>query len=497
MAVPPLTLELGLGLVPLVDSALGGDLKNHVAPMRLNIAMELGFITPGIQFRDNARLRPDTYQILVKEVVVAQGRLQVGHFLAVQMDVSGTSEDLVGEPTSDPCFGKPAVWIGSEETRRAEQLGYLVQDHTSVLLGHLQDTVRRHAWELLSREEVHFLLEGLRATTPGAVLELVLAGVDMGDLQAVLQNLLREGVSIRDLATILEQLSDCSGMAKDPLTLTERVRTKLAHPICASVADENGVIEAITVDPRIEQAIKAALEPGPLGPYLALDQLTRSWIVEGAVRAYAEGTAGGTQAVMLCDPAVRPHLRTLLERNIPLVIVLAYSEIHPTFRVQRVSHASMAAAGGEQEGEQRTEAEQAAALAHLRRAAELGDAWAQYELGQLLNAGQGVELNEAEAARCFRKAADQGHAAAQFDLGCMYRNGVGVPVDIEAAIAWYHKAAERGYVAAQFNLGLAYHTGVGVSASQEAAATWWRKAAEQGDAGARSALARLDSMGEV
>lgn len=341
IGVPPLTLELGLDLVPLVDPALGGELMDRVVPMRVNIAMEMGFIMPGIQFKDNLNLRPNTYQILVKQNVVAQGELLVGYMLAIQQHITDTSEELVGFPTTEPAFGKPAVWVAGAEAQRASQLGYLVQDPTNVLIAHLDEVVRAHAFEILSREEVQIMLNKVREKAPTTVKELVPDKMELGEVQRVLQNLLRERVSIRDLATILEKLSDFSKMVKDPFILTELVRATMARQICFSVADENAVIYAITLDGRAEQSIKDAIVQGPTGQQLALNQQIRGMIVERANNAYAEAAAAGYMAVMLCDPVVRPHLKPLMDRNIPTLVVLSYSEIHPKFRVQAVGNVSM------------------------------------------------------------------------------------------------------------------------------------------------------------
>ena len=341
IGVPPLTLELGLDLVPLVDPALGGELMDRVVPMRVNIAMEMGFIMPGIQFKDNLNLRPNTYSIMVKQNIVATGELLVGYMLAIQQHITDTSEELVGFPTTEPAFGKPAVWVAGAEAHRASQLGYLVQDPTNVLIAHMDEVVRAHAFEILSREEVQIMLNKVREKAPTTVKELVPDKLELGEVQRVLQNLLRERVSIRDLATILEKLSDFSKMVKDTFILTELVRATMARQICASLADDNGVLFVITLDGRAEQSIKDAIVQGPTGQQLALNQQIRNMLVDRISSEYQNAAEQGRTAAVLCDPVVRPHLKPLMERAIPTLVVISYSEVHPRFRVQTVGHVNM------------------------------------------------------------------------------------------------------------------------------------------------------------
>jgi flagellar biosynthesis protein FlhA len=343
IGVPPLTLELGLDLVPLVDPALGGELMDRVVPMRVNIAMELGFIMPGIQFKDNLNLRPNTYQIMVKGNVVATGELLIGYLLAIQNNTTDTSEELVGFPTTEPAFGKPAVWVAGSEAQRASQLGYMVQDPTNVLIAHLDEVVRAHAAEILSREEVQIMLNKVRDRAPTTVKELVPDKLELGEVQRVLQFLLKERVSIRDLATILEKLSDFSKTVKDPQILAELVRATMARQICASLADEHGVIFAITLDQRTEQSMKDAIMQGPAGQVMALNPQIKHLIVERISQAYQEAALQGRTPAVLCEPSVRPHLKPLMERHIPTLTVLSHSEVHPKFRVQAVGNVSLSA----------------------------------------------------------------------------------------------------------------------------------------------------------
>ena len=341
IGVQPLTLELGLDLVPLVDPALGGELMDRVIPMRVNIAMDLGFIMPGIQFKDNLNLRPNTYQVLVKQNIVATGELLVGYMLAIHQHTTDPSEELVGFPTTEPACGKPAVWVAGAEAQRASQLGYLVQDPTNVLITHLDEVVRSHAYEILSRQEVEIMLNKVREKAPITVKELVPDKMELGEVQRVLQNLLRERVSIRDIVTILEKLSDYSKMVKDPFVLTELVRVTMNRQICSSLADENKVIYVITLDGGTEKAIKDAIVQGPTGQQLALNPQIRNLITERLSNEYQNAAAQGYTPAVLCDPAVRPHVKPLMDRHIPTLVVLSYSEVHPKYRVQSVGNVTL------------------------------------------------------------------------------------------------------------------------------------------------------------
>jgi flagellar biosynthesis protein FlhA len=342
LGVPPLTLELGLDLVPLVDPGLGGELMDRVVPMRVAIALDLGFVMPGIQFKDNLNLRPNAYQILVKGNTVATGELLVGYMLAIQLNTTDLSQELVGFPTSEPAGNRPAVWVAGAEAQRAAQLGYLIQDPTNVLTAQLEEVVRTHAHEILSREEVKMMLNRLQERAPITVKELVPEVLALGEVQRVLQALLRERVSIRDLATIAEKLADFGKMTKDVFTLTELVRQQLSRNICASVADEEGRIDVITLDPAVEGAIQQAIQPGPQGPTLALNPQIAQLMLARLAGVVNEALARGENPAVLVSPIVRPHVKGLVDRNFPNLSVLSYSEINAKFKVQAIGAVSIA-----------------------------------------------------------------------------------------------------------------------------------------------------------
>ncbi|MEB3298634.1 MAG: flagellar biosynthesis protein FlhA [Candidatus Sericytochromatia bacterium] len=342
LGVPPLTLELGLDLVPLVDPGLGGELMDRVVPMRVAIALDLGFVMPGIQFKDNLNLRPNAYQILVKGNTVATGELLVGYMLAIQLNTTDLSQELVGFPTNDPAGNRPAVWVAGAEAQRAAQLGYLIQDPTNVLTAHLEEVVRSHAHEILSREEVKMMLNRLQERAPITVKELVPEVLALGEVQRVLQALLRERVSIRDLATIAEKLADFGKLTKDVFTLTELVRQQLSRNICASVADEEGRIDVITLDPAVEGAIQQSIQPGPQGPTLALNPQIAQLMLARLAGVVNEAIARGQNPAVLVSPVVRPHVKNLVDRNFPNLAVLSYSEINAKFKVQQIGAVSIA-----------------------------------------------------------------------------------------------------------------------------------------------------------
>ncbi len=342
LGVPPLTLELGLDLVPLVDPGLGGELMDRVVPMRVNIALDLGFVMPGIQFKDNLNLRPNAYQILVKGNQVAMGELLVGYMLAIQQSTTDTSQELVGFPTTDPAFGKPAVWVAGAEAQRAAQLGYLIQDPTNVLTAHMEHTVRSYAHEILSREEVQMMLNRLKEKAPVTVKDLVPEILSLSEVQRILQGLIREGVSIRDLATILERLADYGKMTKDTFLLVEMIRQQLSRQICASLATEELVIEVITLDPGVENTIQGSITNTPLGPQAAVNPQIMQLILARLAAVHQEAVARGSNPALLTNPTIRPHVKNLIERNFPTMSVISYAEINAKFKVQSVGQVSIA-----------------------------------------------------------------------------------------------------------------------------------------------------------
>ncbi len=342
LGVPPLTLELGLDLVPLVDPGLGGELMDRVVPMRVNIALDMGFVMPGIQFKDNLNLRPNAYQILVKGNVVAGGELLVGYMLAIQQAMTDTSQELVGFPTTDPAFGKSAVWVAGAEAQRAAQLGYLIQDPTNVLTAHLEEVVRSFAHEILSREEVQMMLNRLKEKAPVTVKDLVPEILSLSEVQRVLQALIRERVSIRDLATILEKLADYGKMTKDVFVLTELVRQSLGRQICAGLADEEGQITVITLDAGVENTVQQSIQQGPTGPALAINPQIAQLVLARLAAVHQDAVSKGYNPALLTSPVTRPHVKGLIDRNFPQMAVISFAEISSKYKVQSVGAVSIA-----------------------------------------------------------------------------------------------------------------------------------------------------------
>lgn len=341
MEVHPLALEMGLDLIPLVDPSQGGDLLDRVVPMRVQIAMELGFVMPGIQFKDNLNLRPNEYSIKVKGIEVARGEILMGYMLAIQQPDTDVSQELVGFPTKDPAFGTPAVWVAGYEAQRAAQLGYMVTDPTNVLITHVAEIVKSYAHEILSRQEVQVMVNKVKEKHPVVVKELIPELLSLGGVQKVLQNLIRERVSIRDLATILERLTDFSKINQDPDTLSELTRQSLSRQICSNLSNDQNIIPVITLDPKVEQAVQESIQQTAQGAVLALNPQVSQQILAKLANEVQSATNAGHNPVVLCNPQIRPHVKKLTERNFPALTVLSYNEIAPKIKIQSIGNVSI------------------------------------------------------------------------------------------------------------------------------------------------------------
>jgi flagellar biosynthesis protein FlhA len=326
LALDPLELEVGYSLIPLVDPGQGGDLLDRVRLVRRQFATDLGFVVPPVRIRDNLQLKSVGYAIKVRGLVVAQGEILIGHFLA--MNPGTATEPIGGVATTEPTFGLPAQWISADERERAQVLGYTVVDPSSVITTHLTETIRRHARDLLGRQEVQGLLDVIKPSHPSVVETLVPNLLPLGTVQKVLQNLLAEGVSIRDLALILEALADAAPATKDPVVLTEYVRQGLGRTICRELTGGDGVLKVFTLSPALEQRLADALAEGDQGRYLALEPRTAQRVIEAIAKTIGKEPPDGTP-VVLCGPVIRPHLRRLTERYLPHLAMLSYNEIGP------------------------------------------------------------------------------------------------------------------------------------------------------------------------
>ncbi|NMB11093.1 MAG: flagellar biosynthesis protein FlhA [Firmicutes bacterium] len=327
-------LEIGYGLIPLVDAEQGGDLLERVTMIRRQIALEMGLVIPPVRIRDNLQLAPGAYSIKIKGVEVGQGELMLNHYLC--MDSGGVLEPVPGIETREPAFGLPALWVPASRRQEAEVAGYTVVDPPSVLATHLTEIIRRYSHELVGRQEVKLLLDGLKEEYGAVVDELVPNLLTLGEIQKVLQNLLQEGISIRNLVTVLESLADCAPLTKDTDILTEYVREALARQISQAHTGDQGFIPAITLDPALEDLVSQAIQHTERGTFVNLDPKDAGRLLDGIAKSWEKASAVGHQAVILCSPPIRLALRRLTERALPSLPILSYNEIAADSSVQAV-----------------------------------------------------------------------------------------------------------------------------------------------------------------
>ncbi|MFH1419571.1 MAG: flagellar biosynthesis protein FlhA [Planctomycetota bacterium] len=325
--VEALELEVGYGLIRLVDKKQGGDLLDRITNIRRQIALELGIIVPPIRIRDNVQLQPNQYTLKLRGATIASADLMPGHLLAI--DSGAVTEVLHGIETKEPAFGLPAIWVPEDQRATAEHRNYTVVEPTSVLATHITEIINVYAAELLTQQDVTRLIDNLRELSPKLIEEIIPEVMKVGEIRSVLQNLLRERVAIRDLETILETLGDWAGRTKDPDVLAEYVRNALARTICEKHVTPERTIHGITLDPGLEDAINAHVERTDRGSYLTLPPaLTNKMIA--AIRGELEtgaAKAEGRQPVILASPQVRQWVRRLIEVALPNVAVLGYNEI--------------------------------------------------------------------------------------------------------------------------------------------------------------------------
>jgi flagellar biosynthesis protein FlhA len=334
-ALPPLdilALEVGYGLIPLVDAEQDGTLLDRIKSIRRQIAQDIGIIVPSLHIQDNMQLKPAEYSILLKGNEIARGELMLNHYLAMNADNSNMK--IEGIPTKEPTYGLPALWIKEEVREKAMAQGYTVVDLATVLTTHLSDAIRIHAHELLGRQEVQNLLDDLRNTHPKVVEELVPNLLPLGGVVKVLQNLLIEQIPVRDLLTILETLADWAPMTKDMDTLTEHVRHALARTITKLYQTSDETIPLITLDQDVEKAISGAIQQTDQGSFLALEPNVAKGIMESVAQYIAEFSSLNYRPVILCSAQIRAHFKKLVDRFIPNLVVLSYNEILNTVKIQ-------------------------------------------------------------------------------------------------------------------------------------------------------------------
>ncbi len=343
LPVDLLELEVGYGLINIVDAEQKGDLLERISNIRKQFALDLGIIVPPLRIRDNLELKPGDYQMLLKGVQIGSGSLMVGHLLA--MDPGNVSSRISGVPTKEPAFGLDAIWITQKQKEDATYAGYTVVDLSTVIATHLTELIRAHCAELLGRQELQQLLDSFKQTSPKVVEDLVPNLLPVGSILKVMKNLLKEGVSVRDLRTILEALADNAILQKDPQILTEHVRTALARTITKKLVGPDGDLQLLTLDRSIEETIASGIIQTDQGQQLSVDpEFVRAFIASLNQQAI-ELASNANQAVILCSPLIRSHLKTLIDRFIPNVVVLSHNEITPNVAVKAFGTVRLSYAG--------------------------------------------------------------------------------------------------------------------------------------------------------
>ncbi|MHB9145590.1 MAG: flagellar biosynthesis protein FlhA [Symbiobacteriia bacterium] len=333
LSVDPLEIELGYGLLGLADPGQGGDLMDRVGLIRRQIALDMGLVLPYIRVRDNIQLKPTQYVVKLRGIDLTQGEIYPDHFLA--MNPGGAADDIPGIPTKEPAFGLPALWVAAQHKERAELAGYTVVEPAAVIATHLSELIKNNAPDLLGRQEVQALLDHIKGTNPVVVDELVPSLLTLGEVQKVLQNLLREGVSVRDLVTILEALADAARSTRDLEVLTEYVRQAMARAICRQFGlVGHGPVPAITLHPDLEQRLAAAVhrENGVTNLNLDPDVLRR--FIERVQFWVSQAMDQGKDPVVLASAAVRPYVKRLTERALPRLLVLSFNELDPASELE-------------------------------------------------------------------------------------------------------------------------------------------------------------------
>ena len=335
LTLDTLQIELGFGLIPLADKAKGGDLLERVTGVRRTFASDMGVLVPPIRLRDNLQLGNNEYRFVLKGNPIASSQLMPGHWLA--MNATSSKVVLKGVPTVEPVFQLPATWVTEVERKNAEVSGFTVVDAPSVLITHLSETVRRHCHEILTRQDVQALLDNLKQTHPAVVNELIPGQLSIGQVQRILQNLLAEGISIRNLAGILEKVGDYASFTKNPDELSEHARRALGPQLSRPFQSENGSVRAITMDPKLEAQLAQGVRQSATEVALVIEPRLARHVVESLSRFIQQMMAAGQQPVILCAPALRLAFRRFFENTFTDLAVLSYAEIPPRVQVQNAA----------------------------------------------------------------------------------------------------------------------------------------------------------------
>lgn len=329
----PISLELGYGLIPLVDKDKGAELLERVTRIRKESAIDMGLVVPRIRIIDNMRLEPSEYCFKIRGVEMGRGMIRLGYYMAI--NPGGVTEEIQGEKAKDPAFGLPAVWISEDARDKAERAGYTVVDAPSIVATHLTEIIKRNSADILGRQEIQGMLEALKKDYP-AVVDDAQKHLSLGEIQKVLQGLLREQVSIRNLVAILETLADYAGVTKDPGFLVEKARQALGRQICLQYADQDKTIRVLTIEPALEQKIIDARVDTPGGALSALEpSVQRQWI-KALTLAVSAVQKQGHFPVILCSEAARSLVKSSTEREIPDLVVLSVPEIVADVQVEAI-----------------------------------------------------------------------------------------------------------------------------------------------------------------
>ena len=330
------SLEVGYGLIPLVDQAQSGELLDRIKSLRRQFALDMGFIVPPIHIRDNLELKPGGYSILSKGNEIASAELMTNHLMAMSAEEE-TGNPLGGILATEPAFGLPAVWIPERDRERAQAMGYTVVNLATVIATHLTEVLRRHAHELLTRQETQDLLNSVSKKYPKVIEGVVPDLLDLGKIQKVLQNLLREQVSIRDMLTIIETLADQAATTKAPEVLTERVRQALGRTITRQYVSSDGKVHLLMLDQEIEEIVAQATQHTEQGAtVLAMEPTTAQRILDGIQKGMEQFSVLQTQPILACVPAIRYQLRQLTAKFFPSLVVLSHNEIAPSTQIESV-----------------------------------------------------------------------------------------------------------------------------------------------------------------
>ncbi len=334
LQVDPIELEFGYGIIPLADVNQGGDLLDRVVLIRRQIALELGTVVPMIRLRDNIQLNPNQYIIKIKGIRVSEGEILFDHYMA--MNPGYVEEEITGIPTREPSFNLPAIWITESQRERAESLGYTVVDPPSIIATHLTEVIRSHIHELLTRQDVQNLIDNIQEAHQVLISELVPKLLSIGEIQKVLQNLLREQISIRDLVSILETLADYAPSTRDVDVLTEYVRQNLKRAISSKYFPEGEMTSVVTLDPKVEQEIMDSVKQTEQGAYMTLDpEITRE-IINSVQTEIQKLEELGKNPIIITSPIVRMYFKRLTQDYFKDLIVISYNEIDSNVELQSV-----------------------------------------------------------------------------------------------------------------------------------------------------------------